>query len=40
MMKSMIVRIGHVSHHLGPLLGAVELIALCDLFFLYSYFQK
>jgi hypothetical protein len=34
MMKSMIVQIGHVSHHLGPLLGAFELIALCDLFFI------
>ncbi len=35
-LESMIVRIGRVSHHLGPLLGAVELIVLCD-FFLFAF---
>ena len=26
---AVIARVGHVSHHLGSLLGAIELIVLC-----------
>ena len=35
----MISQIGHVSHHLGSLLGAIELIIFCALTCIVRYFD-